>query len=340
VNLIRFVAMVVLWRRGVARDLKAAWQQRWERWLQKRIPASPIKILGHQDVFVFPGAWGVVYALLILVTLVTGINYENAMVLASAFLLAALLVLHILQSYQNLAGLRLSFKSATSCFAGERATFEFEVHGCGRTRLGIEVGWLPDDYVRFDIAADEALRIQIQRSAPRRGLFQPGRLLITTAWPFGLVRCWSWLDLGAEAWIYPYALEAPLRGSMRSSEPDGKETPVARGQGDGADFAGLRQHLDGEPMTRIAWKKMAQTGQRLVREFSEPPTLPDWVDFHAYAGVDLETRLAMMCGHFCSVYARGRPCGLILPGLRIEPATGETHRHTCLLALARVEAGS
>lgn len=120
---------------------------------------------------------------------------------------------------------------------------------------------------------------------------------------------------------------------MQESDADGRTQN--QNQQDSFDFAGLRQYVDGEPMTRIAWKKMAQTGQMLVREFSEQPVLPAWVDFNAYAGVDLETRLSLMSGHLCSLYEQGMPFGLLLPDLRFEPACTDTHKHACLLALAR-----
>lgn len=320
---------------------RMGWLRYWDRWLERRIPKARTKRLGHRDIFVFPSARGGIFVALIALLLITGINYENAMILATGFLFSALFVMHIVQSYRNLADLEIQFRGASPVFAGEHLAMEFTVNANGSSRSGLELGWLPSAYIRLDVPEDSARALSISYPTHQRGRCRPGRVLLTTSWPFGWVRAWSWLDLMSEAWVYPRRLDMDFRGAVVDSGPENQALSAYASLNAGGDeFVGLRAYRPGEPMSRIAWKKLAQSGGRWVRDFSDTNRSPDWVDFEAYAGVELEMRLSMMCGHLCSLHEQGIPFGLSMPGVRMEPALGEAHLHQCLLALARFGGGT
>ncbi|MBK8971524.1 MAG: DUF58 domain-containing protein [Hahellaceae bacterium] len=315
---------------------RAGWAQFWGRWLERRIPGARIKQLSHRDVFVFPTGRGGVFIALIALLLITGINYENAMILATGCLFAALFVLHIVQAYRNLAGLEIQFRGAEPVFAGEDLGLAFQLKSDGGDRYGLELGRLPSSFVRVDVLEGSATPVRILYRALQRGRCRPGRLLLTTAWPFGWVRAWSWLDLMVEAWVYPRREDYTLRGGRAQAESDGGDQVAQALPAAGSDdYIGLRPYRPGEPMSRIAWKKLAQSGNKWVREFADPDIAPDWVDFDAYGGIALEERLSLMCGHVCRLHEQRTPFGLLMPGVRLEPGISESHLHQCLLALAR-----
>ena len=54
----------------------------------------------------------------------------------------------------------------------------------------------------------------------------------------------------------------------------------------------------------------------------------------AAAGRDLDERLGILTGWVLEMERELRPYGLSLPGVRIEPAQGDTHREACLRVLA------
>ena len=188
--------------------------QRFSSWLDRRLPASAQKTLSHRDIFVLPTRWGLLYALMVVLILLTGINFQNSMVLAVGMFLIAVIILSIIFTYRSLAGLSVIFHGSQPCFASQSAAFEFILDAQESSRYAIEIGWLPDQFVKVDISAQQPNRVSIDCIGRRRGLFYPGRRLLTTTYPFGLIRAWSWQDMEAKALVFPQPIPiAPFPNS-------------------------------------------------------------------------------------------------------------------------------
>ena len=78
---------------------------RWRRWINRRIPRADSQILSQKNIFILPTAAGVVYGLLLLIMLITGINYQNSLIYLLTFLLGAVFVGAMHQTHRNLSGL-------------------------------------------------------------------------------------------------------------------------------------------------------------------------------------------------------------------------------------------
>lgn len=314
--------------------LRKKLQQIEDNWLKKRVPASERRTLDNRSLFVFPNRWGVVFGLLTLVVLITGINYQNAMISASAYLLIAMCLLHIFQSYKNLAGLTLEFDRAESAFPGDWITVILRVHAGDRERKGILVGWLPDRYARFNLDKGQSRDITVRLPAKRRGVLEPGRLLVATSWPLGLVTVWSRPDLSVRAWVYPEPVHAePLDADTQ----EGGDQDQRRKHAYEGDFAGLREYQKGESVRRIVWKKFAQTGARVVRDFEVSSAKPEWVDASAWAHLETERKLSAMCEALLALYNQHKPFGLRIEQTEYGPDAGEAQLRRCLLSLAQYE---
>ena len=55
-------------------------RQRWQRWLDRRIPPSSSVTLDQRRIFIFPSATGFFFFLCLLVMLLAAINYQNNIV--------------------------------------------------------------------------------------------------------------------------------------------------------------------------------------------------------------------------------------------------------------------
>ncbi len=307
--------------------------QRISSWVSRRIPPSKEKVLSHKEIFVLPTRWGLLFGAMVVLIIVTGINYQNSMILAMGMFLIAVMILSIVFTYKNLSGLELSYRQSQACFAGENASFEFVLTGKNRSNhIGIELGWVPDKFSIVDVLDGKAVNCQIDYQTKARGLLAPGRMLITTTWPLGLVRAWSWQDLQAQAVVYPRPMESEEHwGSAEGENENSGQTMNLEGQ---EDFSGLKTFVPGESLNRVAWKKYAQTGELYSKEFTNPGIDPEWIDFTAFQIADVEMRLSMMCGQLLSTLDKGRPIGMKLPGLALPPGTNFVHRQNCLTALA------
>jgi uncharacterized protein (DUF58 family) len=84
----------------------------------------------------------------------------------------------------------------------------------------------------------------------------------------------------------------------------------------------------------MAWKVLARGGEAAVRSYSSLAAQPEWLDWSALDGMDMEARLSQLCLWVLESDSAQRPYGLRIPGQEIAPSGGAAHRYTCLRALA------
>ena len=72
----------------------------------------------------------------------------------------------------------------------------------------------------------------------------------------------------------------------------------------------------------------------MVKQFVETREREYWLDWNDLPDLDTEARLSQLTRWVLDAHGASRHYGLRLPGLTIEPASGEDHRESCLRALA------
>lgn len=312
--------------------MAAALADRFTAWLDKRIPPAPSITLTQANIFIFPTKVGFAFSALLVLMVLLAINYQSSLVYGIAFLLGSVFLVTILHTFRNLSGLRLEFQSARPGFVGEDIEFVIRlVRPQGRGREGIQLGW-PEGLPQWgEVFTREADSVRLYVPATRRGWMDPGRLLIETYFPLGLLRAWTWVDLDARALVYPkpHFLPLPSASSGRRDEgtlidPRGSE-----------DFTDIRAYVPGDPIKQVLWRSYARSGGRelLVKHYASYVEPRLWFNFNELPGT-VEERLSRLAGYALQAARAEREYGLVMPGLRIEPATGETHLEKVLRTLA------
>jgi len=270
----------------------------------------------------------------LLVMLIAAINYENNMSYALTFLLATLFVVAVLHTYANLSGLTLQGSTGGSGFPGDALLFSVRLMGGGQSRYALRLRWrdrsLGGGEVQQDVPVNAIIEVQLYARALQRGRFLPGRLLIESSYPLGLLRCWTWVDLGLSGIVYPTPQRHP--DVQQSADPGqrGRWRPLP-----GEDeFYGLRAYRKGDRPRQVYWKGLARGQSLQSKQYSTYATEDDWLDWDSYPGVAAEQRLSYLCYQCLQLHARRQQYGLRLPGLRLNPSTGAAHRDRVLTALA------
>lgn len=308
---------------------------RFNRWLDRRMPPANSVTLNQRKIFILPTRQGIYFVLLVCAMVLAGINYQNSLVFALAFLLASLFMVAMLHTYRNLSGLTLVAGNAESAFAGEEAELTVVLKRLGdRTYESLQVGWNPAALSVADLVTDSEVRIKSFVMAKRRGRLNPGRLLIQTFFPLGLFRAWSWVDLDMVALVYPRPIEGgPLPSTSSISQEEGEL--VLR---DGAeDFYGLREYRAGDPIRHIAWRAFARSETLLTKQFAAYADRRVWLEWDHFEGLDREARLSRLCFWVLRLNNANDEYGLRLPGVEITPSRGEAHRTEVLKTLALFE---
>ena len=301
-----------------------------ERWLDRRVPPESARIVLHrQRLFILPTRLGYTFALTLALLLLGSLNYGTSLGFIVTFLLAGAGAVGMLHTYRNLEGVSLAFAPAPPVFVGETARFPIQVDSSDRARWALTLTGPDGTESEFDALPEPPAVASMAVPARRRGRLQPGRARVTTEWPLGLFRVWSWVYPRIEAVVYPRPRDHGFPLPMTASAGQ-RGRPVAGDE----DFAGLREYRPGDPPRRIAWKALARSDELQTKAFEAAPAGERWLAWDALGALALEERLEQLCHWVIELDRRGQRFGLALPDRRIVPANGPVHRHQCLEALA------
>ncbi len=307
---------------------------RFGQWLERRIPPSSSITLNQANVFIFPTKTGFAFGLFIALLIIGAINYQASLVFGLAFLLGAMFLVTILYTFRNLSGLRLELAGARPGFVGEDIEFSVRVvRPPGRGREGIQLGWPGNISQWAELADTEADVVRLFVKGTRRGWLNPGRLLVETYYPLGLLRAWTWVDLNALALVYP----KPMFGELPEFSSGRRDEGVLIDPRGSDDFTDIKAYSQGDPIKHIIWRSYARSDGRdlQVKRFTSYQEPRLWLRFDETAG-EVEERLSRLTGLALKATRLEREFGLELSGatVRVQPGVGEAHLESVLRELA------
>jgi uncharacterized protein (DUF58 family) len=303
----------------------AAWAKR-----RQGTDVPPVE-LASRRVYILPTPVGIGFSIMLLVMLTAGINYGNSVALFLTFLLTGFGLVAMHQCHRNLV--RISFTSAAALptFAGTPGTLRVTLQNDANfLRYQIEVEPTDNDPVHADVPPRDQTQLSIPIDAPKRGIALIDRLKVSSTFPFGLFRAWSWIHMRIEMIVYPRA-----HGSMPMPVDSGlKSGTRSHGLAGSDEWLSLRPFRDGDSPRQVAWKAYARGAPLLVKEYSAMGAELRVFDFAKLENLGVEARLEQLARWLVDAETRGERYGLLIPPYQFEPDSGPEHRHRCLTALA------
>jgi uncharacterized protein (DUF58 family) len=302
----------------------AAWMRR--RQGEDRLPVT----VTTRRIYILPTRAGVAFALLLFVMLLAGLNYGNNVALLITFLLAgfALIAMHL--THRNLAGLVARGIATIDAFVGEHGRVLLTLDAGGKVQrfaIDCEIGGSARATVSLQAAG--SARADLPVSLEKRGRLKFGRIKLSTSFPFGLFRAWTYLhtEISLLAWPVPRGRREPPRESS-----SGGDAPSVHRAGD-EEWAGLREFRSGDSPRQVAWGAYARGRGLLVKTYQAPAAHHRTFDPASIPG-GLEERLEQVSAWIMAAHARGERYGLRLGSMEVAPDAGNEHRRRCLDALA------
>jgi uncharacterized protein (DUF58 family) len=319
-------AAVARWR--AALDARAA------AWVRRRQGEDALPVeLQRRRLYIVPTRAGLGFSLLLLAMLFAGMNYSNSLALLFTFALGGFAIVGMTQCHRNLLGLRLVALQPQAAFAGEAARLSLALENPGVERHDIAAEALGSTRRLPRAPAAAVTRLELSIPTRHRGLILSSRLRLTTAFPYGLFRCWTWVHLPLEIVVYPQ----PLGSRPLPLGPAGRDYGSARHESGRDELRDLRPFRDGDSPRQVAWKAYARGMPLLVKEYSGATAEAAVFDFAALPDLGLEARLSQLCRWLLDAEARGGRYALRLPTLGIDADRGPAHLARCLRALASYE---
>ncbi|MDR7091604.1 DUF58 domain-containing protein [Cellvibrio fibrivorans] len=310
-------------------SLRNAWETRFYRWIDQRSPRARQVQLNRKNLYTFPNLTGLLYTAITLVIWLLGTNYQNNLILALSYLLVSIFVVSILHAFANLAGISIRFVGARPAFAGDPAALVLELNCINKAGCdNLELRWPGGETQVITLNHNEPQQVIVRAQSVQRGYLRPGRLLVQSRFPLGIIRCWTWLNLDASALIYP----APIFTDEPHAQASNGREEGGTSQRGGDDFSGLRDYQAGDPIKHIAWKQFAQDKGLFTKEYEAYLSAEKWLDWDSLNHPQ-ELRLSGLCYWALDYERRQIPYGLRLPGLNLAPALGEHHQQAVLTAL-------
>jgi len=332
--------------KGLAQSL----QQVFSRWVYGRIPPAKSVSFSNSNLFIFPSKAGFGFLILVILCWLVATNYENNVVFGLACLLTSLFVVAILHSFFNVSGLTVKYVRAEPVFAGENLLVELMIEQTQlRHRDSLKLSFIDQGEIfnkkttthqkvtTVSMGKQKSVRAYITTLAQHRGYFNPGRLVIESSYPLGLLRVWSKIDLDIHCLVYP----KPVNNNKEITNSSGRGEGPLQIDGGSEDFVGLKDYQPGDSLKRIAWKQYAREQGLYAKHYADYQDERTWLDWDALSGLDREMRLSTLCGmllRISTTYKEGKTqYGLRLPGLEIQPNSGDTHKYRLLKELALFE---
>ena len=321
-------------------------------------------VLRRRNIYILPTRQGVAFGAVLLLMLLGSVNYNNGLGYALSFLLASLVLVSLIHTYRNLAGLGLRLTAGPAVFAGGVASFELIVDNRGQPQRpaillrlrpqeprpgGLDTALLTsrerrravknwrdtrhrsDTLLEVDIPPDSLQRIPLPVAAKVRGWLAAERFVIASRYPFGIFRAWSTPKAAARCLVYakpaPPRPLPPAQGGSVSNE--GRH---GRGR---EDFSGLREYRHGDSPRRIHWKALAREQGLLVKQFEGGMPAQLRLRWRDTVG-PTEVRVAILTRWALDADSAGHQFSLELEDEHInaKPSGGSAHLGAVLAALA------
>jgi uncharacterized protein (DUF58 family) len=307
---------------------------RFDRWILERVRQrrGPLELpftLEYRHVYVMPTRFGVWFGLLLGVTVLGGLNFNNNMALMFGFVLTAIAQLTTLLAYRNIVGMTLSSIHANPVFCGQMAQFRLYFKNPeARHRFALQVkskGSLDTQ----DVEPQKTAVLNLKQATTKRGWMEMTPFRLENRYPLGLFRAWSVFIPKSTCLVYPKPAvnPPPLPRTGRGDEGSAR---IAEGE----NFHGLREYQAGDPIRRIAWRASARHDRLYSRVMETPREEACEMNWYLMGNIDTEEKLSILSAWILRAEQRQIPYSLELPTDALPADLGVDHRDTCLKILA------
>ncbi|MDN3453145.1 MULTISPECIES: hypothetical protein [unclassified Psychrobacter] len=319
------------------------------RWFASRAPKSDRATLNLRNVYIFFSREGLLFAVLLIITFIAGINYGNNLVLGLCFYLISIWLISFHVTFAHISGLKVRLLEVSMTEAGapvwvtlqlnsdsrqprRQLLFEFEPLATQNKKHGTNA---PHSVLITRLQGEQVIRLPIQTNI--RGELELPRLKIKTVYPLGIMRAWSYIYFTRTAWVYPKPEAFDWQAQYAIASLEDLPTGGQHRQGQD-DFERLDNYIEGESLARVSWGHVARGQGMLTKHFADPVGHEQTLDYADMPAAHHEQKLAQLAYGALTLGQLSVPFQMRLPN--DTPATavmgdGETFAQACLLRLAK-----
>ncbi|MFY8328519.1 DUF58 domain-containing protein [Pseudoalteromonas sp. ZZD1] len=286
--------------------------------------------LKHNTIYVLPSKMGCGFLFVAVLNFILGINYQNNLILAMAYLMLVVLVLAILIGYSNVKGLTIHFKAKNNDYSPISPRLVFDI-STDKFCQSFNVIYQKQILHHLDNIKDRT-NITVSLPYKNRGSYPLKRIKLLSQYPFGLVSVWSYMQIEETVFVYPEQIN-PNKNNNLMVDDHNSNGDLKRANGID-EFDSLVDHQHGMGLQRVSWKHYAKTQQLMVKEFVNFASTPMTYDYSQLQG-NAETRLSHLSYLITQAHLHDHAFALKLNSQLYSMAKGSEHFNACLMALSR-----
>jgi uncharacterized protein (DUF58 family) len=304
--------------------------RRFEARLIRRAPLKENNQVSSKRIYIFLTKEGGLICLLIAALFLAGVNYANNLVLGLCFFLSSVLVVSLHFTHAQINHVTLKVLSFEPAEAGRNNPVMLEISARGSSRPSIELGWVNHAPTRIALGS-KPLRVTLPLTHTR-GISELPALKVSSDYPLGLIRSWSYVRFTQTSWAWP--------SQVRASIPEGVIggasvfAQMSTKSSASEDFDQLKPYVAGESQARISWRHYAQRSELLSRHFTADAGVQMVLDYDEFQGVRHEARLRQLSFLVHKLSNQGHRFALKLSDDQLAMGGGATHRDSALKLLA------
>lgn len=326
------------------------------RWFASRAPKSDSATLNLRNVYIFFSREGLLFALLLLITFIAGINYGNNLVLGLFFYLVSVWLISFHVTFAHVSGLKVRLLDVTMAEAGapiwvtlqlnsesrqprRQLVFDFEQPDNTLNKRADKKLKISKDnqhaVLVTQLQGEQVIRLPIQTHT--RGQLELPRLTIKTVYPLGIMRAWSYVYFARTAWVYPKpeAFDWQTQYAVASTEDLPTGGQYRQGQDD---FERLDNYIEGESLARVSWGHVARGQGMFTKHFGDPVGHEQTLDYVDMPAAHHEQKLAQLAYGVLTLAQLGVPFKMRVPSeehVAVPMGEGDGFAQACLLRLAK-----
>lgn len=243
--------------------------------MKRRTLIQLSRVIRKLAVLPVPTRLGVYFIAAGVLMFVAGSGFERKSFVLLACLPLALVLVNGLMCWFNIRNIKFKRKLQHDTHVGESVPVELKVHNAGQLPVfGLEIDdTLQNQFIRHEstniimmISGGYVANTSYSIAFIRRGWQRLEQLVVSSAFPFGLVRQSRTLQFMSEILVYPRPVKLSAhfrRRLLDSAQYFGESSITSRGQDE---IYGIREYLPGDNLARIHWKTTARIGKPMVLE--------------------------------------------------------------------------
>ncbi|MHB1946974.1 MAG: hypothetical protein ACYCQI_02525 [Gammaproteobacteria bacterium] len=179
----------------------------WEGWAKKRNRPGNTQALNSRNIYILPSGFGLIYSLVVIILFLVSINYQINTVFLMTFLLITIGLVSAWEAHANFNNLSFRFITIEDAEQGTPAKIAVFIQANDKCRFGIEFQIASQPKIRLEKIPPEGLQFIIPIETKTRGYFSVPKIVISSLYPFGIFRVWSYAYFEEYYYVYPQPID-------------------------------------------------------------------------------------------------------------------------------------